>query len=414
MEERMRSAGIDWAKDEHALCVLEEASGRVLLERRFTHEEGAIEKLCGSLVELGVERLAIERPEGVLVERVLGAGIVVIPIHPNQLKASRPRFRASGYRSKSDSFDAFCLAELARTDHHRFRTLVPDSDETKALRVLTRSREDLVRSRVALANQLRAELEAFWPGAALVFKEIDSAISLAFLKRYPTPKAACRLAEKRLEGFLSGQGYPGRKSALELLERLRRAPQGRAGETEMEARRATVLALVAALETLLEQIRLLEERIARAVRAHPDGEIFLSLFLGKNTTLTAASLVAEIGERRERYPTNEALAAAAGMSPVAVESGRRKVAVFRRACDKRLRRAVATLAESTRHHNRWAKEIYRRARERGCDHAHAIRVLGRAWVRVIWRMWHDGLPYDPERHGGFKRLRSAQGLTQGV
>jgi hypothetical protein len=138
------------------------------------------------------------------------------------------------------------------------------------------------------------------------------------------------------------------------------------------------------------------------------------LFLGKNSTLTAASLVAEIGECRERYPTNGALAADAGMSPVAVESGKRKVASFRRACDKRLRKALATLAESTRHHHPWAKDIYRRARERGCDHAHAIRILGRAWVRVIFRMWRDGLPYDRARHGAFKRLRSKEGLTQGV
>jgi transposase len=170
MDEQTKSAaGIDWAKDEHTLCVLEEASGRVLLERRFTHEEGGIEKLCGSLVEMGVERVAIERPEGILVERVLDCGITVVAIHPNQLKASRPRFRASGSRSKSDSFDAFCLAELARTDHHRFRALVADSDETKALKVLTRAREDLVGTRVALANQLRSELEAFWAGAALLF-----------------------------------------------------------------------------------------------------------------------------------------------------------------------------------------------------------------------------------------------------
>jgi transposase len=416
MEEQTTSSagGIDWAKDEHALCVLEEASGRVLLQRRFTHQEGAIEKLCDSLVEMGVERVAIERPEGVLVERLLEAGMVVIAIHPNQLKASRPRFRASGYRSKSDSFDAFCLAELARTDYHRFRALVPDSEETKALKVLTRAREDLVATRVALANQLRAELEAFWAGAALLFSEIDSAISLAFLERYPSPLDASKLGEKRLESFLSKNRYCGGKSAPELLERLRKAPQGRAGKAEIEARREAVLALVATLKVLVERIKALEDRIAKAVRAHPDGEVFLSLFVSPKSTLTAASLVAHIGDQRERYPTNEALAAAAGMSPVAVESGRRKVASFRRACDKRLRRAVATLAESTRHHNGWAKDVYLRARARGCDHAHAIRILGRAWVRVIWRMWQDGLPYDPERHGGFKRLRSGEGLTQGV
>jgi transposase len=415
MEEQTTcSAGIDWAKDEHALCVLEATTGRKILEGRFAHQEGAINELCGSLVEMGVERVAIERPEGVLVERVLEAGIVVLAIHPNQLKASRPRFRASGARSKSDSFDAFCLAELARTDHHRFRALSPDSDQTKALRVLVRAREDLVATRVALANQLRAELEAFWAGAALLFSEIDSAISLAFLKRYPSPIEASRLAEKRLEGFLAKHRYCGGKSASELLERIRKAPKGRAGKAEMEARREAVLALVGTLKVLLQRIKALEERIARAVRAHPDGELFLSLFRSPKSTLTAASLVAHIGDQRGRYPTNEALAAAAGMSPVAVESGRRKVASFRRACDKRLRRAVATLAESTRHHNGWAKDIYQRARQRGCDHAHAIRILGRAWVRVIFRMWQDGLPYDPERHRGLRCLRSKEGLTQGV
>jgi len=149
------------------------------------------------------------------------------------------------------------------------------------------------------------------------------------------------------------------------------------------------LALVGTLEALIERIKVLQERIAKAVRAHPDGRIFLSLFRSNNSTLTAASLVAEIGDRRERYPTNEALAAAAGMSPVAVHSGRRKAASFRRACDKRLRRALATLSESTRHHNVWAKDVYGRARARGCDHAHAIRILGRAWVRVIFRMWQE-------------------------
>ena len=165
------AAGIDWAKDEHALCIIEASGRKIVLEGRYAHDERGINELCLTLVKMGVERLAIERPEGVLVERLLECGLTVLAIHPNQLKASRPRFRASGYRSKSDSFDAFCLAELARTDHHRFRVLTPDSDETKALKVLTRAREDLVGTRVALANQLRAELEAFWGGAALLHSQ---------------------------------------------------------------------------------------------------------------------------------------------------------------------------------------------------------------------------------------------------
>ena len=129
-----RCAGLDWAKDTHRVCVLE-ADGEPLLQQGFTHDERDLDGMCELLVESEVKRVAIERPDGVVVERLLEAGLMVLPIHPNQLKAARPRFRASG--GKSDSFDAFCLAELARTDHRRFRVLIPDSDETKAIRALT-------------------------------------------------------------------------------------------------------------------------------------------------------------------------------------------------------------------------------------------------------------------------------------
>jgi transposase len=401
-----RCAGIDWAKEMHRVCVLE-GDGAPLVERGVAHNERDLDRMCQMLLELDVKRVAIERPDGVLVGHLLQAGLVVLPIHPNQLKAARPRFRAAG--GKSDSFDAYCLAELARTDHHRFRLLAPDSDETKALRTLTRARENLVRTRVSLSNCLHAELEAFWPGADRLFCKIASPIALAFLERYPSPTDARGLGEKRLAGFLARHGYCGGKSAAELLGRLRSAPKGWAEEAEEEARRTAVLSLVATLKPLVEQIGMLDSRIAEAVRAHPDGEVFLSLFRNPGSTLTAAKLLSEIGDRRERYPTAETLAADAGMCPVAKESGKRKVATFRRACDKRLRDALATLADSSRQHNPWAKDIYLRARGRGCDHPHAIRILGRAWARVIWRMWRDGIPYDPLKHGGRRRFNAAGG-----
>jgi transposase len=97
------------------------------------------------------------------------------------------------------------------------------------------------------------------------------------------------------------------------------------------------------------------------------------------------------------------------MSAVAVESGKHRSACFRRACDKRLRNAVATLADSTRHRHPWAHDIYTRARARGCDHPHAIRILGRAWLRVIWRIWQDRTTYDPTRHGNLQQLLANKG-----
>ena len=79
--------------------------------------------------------------------------------------------------------------------------------------MLTRCRQDLVRTRIVLANQLRDQLACFWPGASKVFTAVDSKIALAFLRRYPSPADARGLGEQRLAAFLTKHGYTGRKPA---------------------------------------------------------------------------------------------------------------------------------------------------------------------------------------------------------
>ena len=393
-------AGVDWASAKHDVVVQNEA-GEELFAGSFAHDEKGLRSLCRTLVRMKVTLVAIERPDGLLVERLLDAALRLLPLHPNQVAAARPRFRAAG--GKSDRFDAFVLCELARTDHHRFRVLEPDSDQTKALRAMTRAREELVQSRVALANQLRAELERFWPGPIGLFSDLDNLISLAFLKRYPSPADARGLGEQRLRAFLARERYSGHKPPAELLAKLRRAPEGRAGALECQARRSAVLSLVAALEPIVAAIHQLERQIAAAVREHPDGAIFLSLFRSPRSVITAATMLAEMGDSRARYPTRDALAGDAGQGAVALESGKRKVACFRWACNKRLRGAFDTLADSTRHWHPWAADHYARAIARGHDHPRATPTLGRAWSRVVWSCWQNRTPYDPARHHGLQQ-----------
>ena len=390
-------AGVDWAADKHDVRVCDE-TGEELAAATYAHDENGLGALCRALLRLKVELVAIERPDGLLVERLLDAGLRVLPMHPNQVAAARARFRAAG--GKSDRFDAFVLCELARTDSHRFRVLEPDSDATKALRALTRAREDLVQTKVALGNQLRAELERFWPGPTGLFSDLDSEISLAFLERYPSPADATALGQQRMAAFLARQHY-NRKPAAELLAKLRSAPAGRAGEQESMARRRIVLGLVATLKTLAAELKTLERELEDAVRAHPDGEIFLSLF--RSSFITAAELLAEIGDCRARYPTRDALTGHAGQAAVAKESGKRKTACFRWGCNKRLRSSFSCLADTTRHWNPWAADLYAAARARGHDHPRALRTVGRAWCRIVWRCWQDRTPYDPARHRALQR-----------
>ena len=389
--------GLDWGDGEHGVCVIDRTSGEIVARFTARHDAAGLADMIKRLARLAPPAelpVAIERPSGLVVETLLAAGHPVVPIHPNVVKASRPRYRAAG--GKSDLGDAYLLADLLRTDDHRFRLLTPCSDEIKALRALVRGRDDLVASRVALANQLRALLESFWPGAATVFADIDSPIALAFVQRYPTPDSAARLGETRMRAFMAQHRYCGRRSAADLIKRLRSAPIGLAGETEVEAKGELVRALAAVLNALLLRIAELTSRIEHDIAELPDGRIVMSF--PRTGRICAAQILAELGNVRERFQTEDQLAAEAGVCPVTHQSGKSRGVVFRWACNHRLRQAVTGFADNSRHACPWAADVYKRARARGCDHPHATRILARAWIRILWRAWTDHSTYDPAKH----------------
>jgi transposase len=397
--------GIDWAQETHAVCVLA-ADGSIDDRWETAHTAAGLAQLRRQLARYGAPQtihIAIERPSGLLVDTLVDAGFIVVPIHPNVLNAARPRYRAAG--AKSDPGDAYMLADLLRTDGHRFRPLCAPSDETRALRALVRTRDDLVATRVALANQLRALLESFWAGAAAIFADVDSPIALAFLARFPTPQSAARLTPKRLAAFLARHAYCGRRTPDELLARLHAAAVGCAGEQEAAAKGDAVLALVRVLDPLVVQLAELTAAVEHAVAAHGDGAVVMSF--PRAGRVNAAQILAELGDDRARFPREAQLAAEAGVAPVTYASGKQRGVAFRWACNHRLRRAVVCFADNSRRSSPWAADVYRRARARGCDHPHAVRIVARAWLRVLWRCWQTRTPYNAAVHGGAKRLQPA-------
>jgi transposase len=399
------SVGLDWGGSEHAVCVLDD-SARIVWQSTVRHDAQGLARLRAELTRIAPAAelpVAIERPSGVVVDTLIEAGHPVVPIHPNVVKACRPRYRAAG--GKADAGDAYLLADVLRTDGHRFRPLRPPSDAIRSLRALVRTRDDLIAERVALANQLRALLESFWPGAAAIFADIDSPIALAFVQRYPTPRSAAHLGEKRLAAFLASEQYSGRRPVADLLARLRAAPVGVCGELEQEAKGELVRALARVLVALVAEITRLSSRIEHEVAALADGQIIMSF--PRAGRINAAQILAELGDVRERFPSDDQLAAEAGVAPVTYQSGKARGVVFRWACNRRLRRAITTWADHSRHASPWAKQVYTDARSRGCDHPHAVRVLARAWVRVLHRCWVDRTPYDETRHGRAVQLASA-------
>jgi transposase len=392
------TGGLDWARDDHAVSVVD-ARGREIVRRTVEHSAAGLRELISVLTDAGVSEVAIERPDGPVVDALLAAGKTVVVISPNQVKNLRGRYGSAG--NKDDRFDAFVLADTLRTDRARLRPLIPDAAETLTLRRTCRARRDLVAHRVGVANQLRAHLRNVFPGAVGLFAEIDSPISLAFLTRFPTQDKADWLTPKRLGDWLSKQGYSGKVDPAVLHARLLAAPRGATGPDGAVGAHISA-ALVVVLYTLLEQIKTLHRSIDEQLAAHTDQHIFTSL--PRAGRIRAARLLAEIGDCRARFPTPEALTCLAGVAPSTRQSGKIRAVGFRWACDKQLRDAVCDFAGDSRLANAWAADLYDKARSRGHDHPHTVRILARAWLTIIWHCWQDNVAYDPADHRALQRV----------
>jgi transposase len=349
------TAGLDWARDDHAVCVVDDR-GREIDRRTVEHSAAGLRQLVNILHRHQVTEVAIERADGPIVDALLEAQITVVVISPNQVKNLRGRYGSAG--NKDDRFDAFVLADALRTDRVRLVALTPDSDATVTLRRTCRARKDLVNHRVAVANQLRAHLHNVFPGAVGLFADLDSPISLTFLTRFDTQDRADWLSPKRLAAWLASVGYSGRVAPADLHARLVAAPRGATGDHGTAEAHITH-ALLAVLATLADQIKTLTNQISEQLARHADAHIFTSL--PRSGTVRAASLLD-------------------------------------------LRAAVTDFAADSRRANPWAADLYNRARRRGHDHAHATRILARAWLYIIWHCWQDHTTYDPTQHGALQRL----------
>ena len=392
------TAGVDWASTDHAVSIVD-SHGEQTSRFPIAHDAAGLRTLIKRLLSAGVDGVGIERPDGPVVDALRQAGLTVYVIPPGQLKNLRSRYGSAG--NKDDRFDAYVLADVVRTDRRRLRALLVDTEQTVVLRQLVRARRDLVGHRVALANQLRAHLQIVFPAVVGLFADLDSEISLRFLGRFTTHDRATWLSVKRWAAWLASVGYCGRTPASTFHQRLSTAPAGLTGPTGDTAAAVTT-AFVTTLRALNTAIQELADRISEQLDLHPDAEIVTSL--PRSGRVRAARLLAEIGDARGRFPTADSLACLAGVAPSTRQSGKTTSVSFRWGADRELRDALCDFAQDSRHANPWAADLYRRARARGHDHPHAVRILARAWAGVIWACWNTHTPYDPDRHNALQRI----------
>ena len=281
------------------------------------------------------------------------------------------------------------------------RRLEPIEPGLRELQALVRLRDDQIRSRTATVNQLTATLDAHWPGPRNLFRPLASDIALAFLTDYPTPYAAAHLGQARMAAFCRRHSYRGGKSPSDLLGRLRAAPVAPVG-LPAETLSAIIRAQVQLLRTLHATIVDTGNLIAARLAEHPRAQLLRQLpGVG---LINLAQLLAEVGPILDRVKSAEQAATECGAAPVTRASGKSSGVYFRWAANTRARKAMTSFAHNARMQSPWAGQLYADARARGKRNPHAIRIVARAWIRVIWACWHTGTPYDPSLHHTRQRL----------
>lgn len=382
----MHYAGIDWADTSHPVVILTD-DGECISDFCVQQTAEDLKRLCEQLLVLCPIKVNIERPDGLLVDRLLEAGLEIYVTPPRIAAHRRPR------RSKDDYADARLLANLLRTQDEDCRPLQRHSSTVDILAQLLQAFEQLQRQQVRTANQLRQIIKQYYPLLLKLFSDVSTKISLLFLQTYPDPQAAQALSYEQLKQFLQTNHYNHMRRLDTIYHHLQsqtlvaRVSQGFAIHAQ---------SLVPILQSINEQIKHIKRQIRDTFAQHPEADWWQSL--PGSGELTSSRLLALIGDNRSVFPTAAVLQARAGTVPVTRRSGKSHGVRFRWACNKALRKAITDFARNSLSQSGWAKSYYLKQLERGHDKNRALRALANRWACIIWTIWSRREAYDEMLH----------------
>jgi transposase len=386
--------GFDWAMEKHQFAVLDR-DGKMLLNLQFANDAQGWAELAAKIAGFARLGVAIETSCGPSVERLLEMGLVVYPMNPKA--ATRFRDRKSPAGVKNDSLDAWCFADALRTDGRGWRELRPLDPLTAELRILCRDEIGLIEQRTAMILQLKAALHEYYPTALAAFDDWTCASAWNFVLAFATPDSLVKAGKRKWEKFLRAHKLYRPETAQKRLDLFANAAEfASPSQAVTHAKSLLAITLAKQLRTLQAQLDEYRKRIMELFNSHPDRDCFGSL-PGAGEKI-APRLLSELGNDRARFDDHESLQAYAGTAPVTQQSGKRSVVKMRWACNKTLRATVHLWADCSRQFCAWAQAYYTQKKEHGMEHAAALRCLGQRWLKILWKMWQTGKPYDEALH----------------
>ena len=386
-------AGFDWARDHHAVVIVD-AQGQIVADFEFEHSLEGWKRFDDQTAAWPYLAVAIETNQGAAVDQLLQREATVYPVNPVASESYRKRKAPSG--TKTDHVDGWGLADALRVDGQGWKPLQPLDPLIQQLRLLCRDEVALIEQRTVLVNQLQQALVEYYPAALQAFADWTLPAAWDFIIEFPTPKALVAAGKRRWEKFLHTHRLWRPQTAPERLAIFAQADQFKSSDPVTRAKSQLALSLSKLLRTLQQQLEEYRKAIEALFQNHPDHDVFGSL-PGAGKTL-APRLMATIGTNPERYGDFNVLQCLAGTAPVCYQSGQIHKTKVRWACDKFLRHTVHLWADCFRKGSAWGQTYYEKKREQGMSHACALRCLGQRLLKIVFKMIIAKTPYDAELH----------------
>ena len=388
--------GIDQSHKKHDICIID-PSGRQLAREVVAHHSAGFQRIHHLCQQFQVSPeecpVALESGHSLLVDYLLDLHYPVYVVPGKAVDRYRDRHRQS--RSRSDSGDAFVLANVLRTDRDQYSPLEADMPLTRQICSQVHVVRNLKRNILRFGNQLRSLLWRYYPIASHLFSQLDQIISLAFIQAYPTPQAAKRLTLDQFTAFCHTNRYWRSDYIARRYAQLANAESSASPEVaDAYAPQAQTLARV--LLYLVREREAAQKLLTQAFEQHPDAFVFASL-PGAGEFL-APALLSKFRDCRSRFPTPAVAQAIAGTSPVTSQSGQRKRVFFRLACDREFRYIASQFARSSVTESSWAAAYFDSVNSRVAKKSQAYRCLANRWIAIIWRLWTDRVAYDEKVH----------------
>jgi transposase len=416
----MLLVGIDWADDHHDICLVDpdtQDSESCLDAFRIAQSVDGFEKLHAKLREFSAlwaspdqVHVAIETPHGLLVHELIRHGYCVYAINPKAV--NRYKDRHSPAAPKDDARDALALGHILRTDRTRHSPLAMLPDDYRLLDEICKDLRQMIDDKTRILNRLTSCLKEYYPQALELFSRLDSQVAMALLKKYPTPGQLRALSKKQFLAFLTRQNYS-RPSRAEALYATATAATPTADSVLERSGCMRMLVLLDQLATLQSHVKDYERQIKALFAKLPESDHVANLpGVGGRV---GPELVATLGPRpdgqSQQFASVEALERLAGAVPVTKQSGRYKHVVFRRACDRRLRRTLHDWAQSSLSVCCWARAYYDHYKAQGHKHNTLLRNLACKLLNILHRLWRTGEVYNEQLHIDNLKARNVSWAT---